>query len=205
MSGKEDPTPAPGRLRTICVYCGSSTGSDPRFVAAAESLGAQMARAGIGLIYGGGGRGLMGATARAVLAHGGRVTGIIPDFLTDHDAVLTDAQQLTVVPDMHTRKRMMFEQADAFVALPGGIGTLEELVEQMTWIQLGRHTKPVLVADIGGFWQPMLDLLLHMREQGFIPATLDVKYLVANDVDAILPMLQEAASIAPQRPLDERF
>ena len=211
MSRQDHSTPVAAgtdadRLRTICVYCGSSPGSDPQYLAAAESLGMQMAGAGIGLVYGGGGRGLMGATARAVLAHGGRVTGIIPDFLTDHDEVLTDSQQLTVVPDMHTRKRLMFEQADAFVALPGGIGTLEELVEQMTWIQLGRHTKPVLIADIGGFWQPLLDLLQHMREQGFIPATLDVRYLVAKRVDDILPMLQRATSTGPsRRTLDERF
>ena len=211
MSGQDHPVPAsgsvdPGRLRTICVYCGSSPGHDPRFLAAAESLGMQMARAGIGLVYGGGGRGLMGATARAVLAHSGRVTGIIPDFLTDHDEVLTESQQLTVVPDMHTRKRLMFEQADAFVALPGGIGTLEELVEQMTWIQLGRHAKPVLVADIGGFWRPLLSLLQHMREQGFIPATLDIRYLVADNVDDILPMLRAGvASGAVNTRLDERF
>ncbi len=178
------------QLRSICVYCGSSDGSDPQFLAAAQTLGAQMARADIGLVYGGGGCGLMGATARAVLAHGGRVTGIIPEFLTDHDAVLADAQHLTIVPDMHTRKRLMFDQADALVALPGGIGTLEELVEQMTWIQLGRHVKPVLIANIGGFWRPLLDLLDHMRGRGFIPPALEVRPLIAERVEDILPMLQ---------------
>ncbi len=194
-----------GSLRAICVYCGSSDGTDPQFLAAAEQLGAAMAKAGIGLVYGGGGRGLMGATAQAVLAHGGRVTGIIPGFLTDHDAMLRDAQELTVVPDMHTRKRLMFEQADAFVALPGGVGTLEELVEQMTWVQLGQHTKPVLIADIGGFWRPLLGLLDHMRDLGFIPTRLDVRPMVAERIEDVLPMLRTAAARTTQVTLDERF
>lgn len=181
------------RFRKICVYCGSAPGTDPRFVEAAQAFGAQMAAHGIGLVYGGGGRGMMGATARAVLDNGGVVTGIIPDFLTDHDAVLVAAQELHVVPDMHTRKRMMFEESDAFVALPGGVGTLEELVEQLTWLQLERHTKPVLIADIGGFWRPLLALFEHMREKGFIQQTLEVRYLVAERVEDILPMLTAAA------------
>ena len=151
-----------------------------------------MAGAGIGLVYGGGNGGLMGATARAVLDRGGHVTGIIPGFLRDRELMLEDAQDMVVVPDMHTRKRLMFERSDAFVALPGGIGTLEELVEQMTWVQLERHTKPVLIADIGGFWRPLLGLLEHMREQGFIRSDLEVKYLVAETVDDILPMLHAA-------------
>jgi uncharacterized protein (TIGR00730 family) len=180
-------------FKNICVYCGSAGGTDPLFLAAAKAFGAQMAAEGIGLVYGGGGRGMMGATARAVIEAGGHVTGIIPDFLTDHDAMLVEAQELNVVPDMHTRKRLMFEQSDAFVALPGGIGTLEELVEQLTWLQLERHTKPVLIADIGGFWRPLLALFEHMREKGFIPPTLEVRYLVAERVEDILPMLTEAA------------
>ena len=202
LSPREKP---PGGLRAVCVYCGSSTGHDPRFLAAAEELGRRMAEAGIALVYGGGGRGLMGATARAVLAAGGRVTGIIPDFLTDHDAVLRDAQDLVVVPDMHTRKRLMFERADAFVALPGGIGTLEELVEQLTWVQLGQHAKPVLIADLGGFWQPLLELLQHMREQGFIPAGLEVPTLVAKRIEDVLPMLQARGESTSRRSLDDRL
>ena len=159
---------------------------------AAKQLGHAMGEAGIGLVYGGGDSGLMGATARAVLERGGRVTGIIPTFLRDRELMIDDAQEMIVVPDMHTRKRIMFERADAFVALPGGIGTLEELVEQMTWVQLDRHTKPVLIADIGGFWRPLLGLLTHMREQGFIRPGLDVHYLVAETVGEILPMLRAA-------------
>ncbi len=183
-------------LKNICVYCGSSNGTNPLMLKAAEDLGHAMGDAGIGLVYGGGNNGLMGATARAVLDRGGRVTGIIPTFLRDRERMLDGAQDMVVVPDMHTRKRIMFERADAFVALPGGVGTLEELVEQMTWVQLDRHTKPVLIADIGGFWRPLLGLLAHMREQGFIRAGLEVRYLVAQSVDEILPMLHAATDRA---------
>ncbi len=179
-------------LSSICVYCGSAPGTDPAHVAAAAVLGRDMARAGIGLVYGGGNAGLMGTVARAVLAAGGRVTGIIPDFLRDRERELHAAQEMIVVPDMHTRKRLMFERADAFVALPGGIGTLEELVEQMTWVQLQRHAKPVLVADIGGFWEPLLALLTHMREQGFIRPAFEVAPLVARRAEDIVPTLRTA-------------
>jgi uncharacterized protein (TIGR00730 family) len=194
MSGHE----VSARLRNVCVYCGSSSGGDPQYVAAARTLGATMAAEGVGLVYGGGGRGLMGALAHAVLDAGGHVTGIIPEFLTDSDATLHDAQEHVIVADMHTRKRLMFERADAFVALPGGIGTLEELVEQMTWVQLARHTKPVLIADIGGFWRPLLDLLAHMREHRFIHTGLEVRSLVAERVEDILPMLRAALARTPQ-------
>ncbi len=152
-----------------------------------------MAQDGVGLVYGGGNLGLMGAVARAALDAGGRVCGIIPEFLKSRELMLAEAQELIVTPDMHTRKRMMFERADAFVALPGGIGTLEELVEQLTWAQLDRHSKPVLILDVGGFWRPLLSLLAHMRENGFIRAGLEVRYLVAERVDEVLPMLRAGA------------
>ena len=155
-------------IKTICVYCGSSPGVDPALMAAAADLGRAMAAAGIGLVYGGGNNGLMGATARGVLDGGGHVTGIIPDFLQRRESMLEGAQDMITVGDMHTRKRLMFERSDAFVALPGGIGTLEELVEQMTWVQLERHTKPVLIANINGFWKPLLALFAHMRDAGFV-------------------------------------
>src|SRR3712207_2345887 len=126
-------------IRSICVYCGSGFGGNPAFVEAAAALGQSMAEQGISLVYGGGNVGLMGTVARSVLDHGGHVTGIIPDFLKSREKMLDDVQETIVVSDMHTRKRLMFEKADAFVALPGGIGTLEELVEQMTWAQqIGR-------------------------------------------------------------------
>jgi uncharacterized protein (TIGR00730 family) len=179
-------------LRSICVYCGSGFGADPVFAASATALGKSMAENGIRLVYGGGNVGLMGTIARAVLDHGGFVTGIIPEFLKAREVMIADAQETHVVPDMHTRKRMMFELADAFVALPGGVGTLEELVEQMTWAQLGRHRKPILLANVAGFWQPLLDLLAHMRGTGFVREGFEVNYLVAEDIASIVPTLQQA-------------
>ena len=181
------------KIRRVCVYCGSSPGTDPRFPAAAETFGRLLAESDIGLVYGGGNNGLMGITARSVLASGGHVTGIIPDFLKQREVMLREVQEPIVVPDMHTRKRLMFEKADAFVALPGGVGTLEELVEQLTWVQLDRHRKPVLIADIGGFWRPLLSLMAHMRDQGFIPTKLEVRYLVAERIEDVIPMLEAAA------------
>src|SRR5215213_3724345 len=185
--------PAMTSVKTICVYCGSGPGTDPAFLDAAQTLGREMAEQGIGLVYGGGNIGLMGALARSVLDHGGHVTGIIPDFLKARERMLDDVQETISVPDMHTRKRLMFERADAFVALPGGIGTLEELVEQMTWAQLGRHTKPILLLSIDGFWKPLLGLFAHMRELGFIRPGLDLSYLVAERVEEVLPMLTASA------------
>jgi uncharacterized protein (TIGR00730 family) len=184
-------------IRNVCVYCGSADAVDPTYVAAAAELGAILARAGLRLVYGGGSNGLMGAVASAVIEHGGSVTGIIPEFLKNRELMLKSAQDLVVVPDMHTRKRLMFERADAFIALPGGIGTLEELVEQLTWVQLERHTKPVLIADIGGFWRPLLSLFAHMREHGFIRPEFEVRYLVAERIDEVVPMLQAASERRP--------
>jgi len=183
-------------LNNVCVYCGSSPGADPRHIFAARELGAILAREKLGLVYGGGDRGLMGALASATADGGGHVVGIIPEFLRQRELVLAGPQELIVVPDMHTRKRMMFERADAFVALPGGIGTLEELVEQLTWVQLERHRKPVLILNIGGFWRPLLTLLAHMREEGFIHAALEVRYLIAERVEDVVPMLRAMHSRA---------
>ena len=189
--------PGMRKIKTICVYCGSGPGSDPRFIEAAIALGKILAENRIRLVYGGGSIGLMGALATSVLDHGGTVTGIIPDFLTSRENALTRVQELVVTPDMHERKRLMFERSDAFVALPGGVGTLEELVEQLTWKQLGRHTKPILLANVDGFWEPLLALLAHMRSTQFIRPTLDVDVLKAERVDDILPRLRAAAARAP--------
>ena len=186
------------KIRTICVYCGSGPGTNPRFVEAAKAFGKSLAENGIRLVYGGGSIGLMGAVATSALEHGGSVTGIIPDFLTARENALTRVQEMVVTPDMHERKRLMFERSDAFVALPGGIGTLEELVEQLTWKQLGRHTKPVLLANIDGFWEPLLALLAHMRATEFIRPSLSVDILKAERVEDILPRLRAAASRAPE-------
>ena len=181
-------------IKTVCVYCGSGSGSNPRFVEAAIALGRVFAENNIRLVYGGGSVGLMGAVAKSVLDHGGAVTGIIPDFLRARENALTRVQEMIVTPDMHERKRLMFERSDAFVALPCGVGTLEELVEQLTWKQLGRHAKPVLLANIDNFWEPLFSLLSHMRQTEFIRAGLSVDILKADRVEDILPKLKAAAA-----------
>ena len=186
------------KIKTICVYCGSGPGTNPRFIEAAIALGKAIAENGIRLVYGGGSVGLMGALATAVLDHGGAVTGIIPDFLRRSENALSRVQEMIVTPDMHERKRLMFERSDAFVALPGGIGTLEELVEQLTWKQLGRHEKPVLLANIDHFWEPLLSLLSHMRATQFIRSGLSVEVLKAERVEDILPRLRAAVARIPE-------
>ena len=181
-------------LQTICVYCGSGPGKNPAFARAARDFGKILAKDDIGLIYGGGSIGLMGELAKSVLKHGGRVTGIIPEFLVERERMLQEVQDVVVTKDMHERKRIMFERSDAFVALPGGVGTLEELVEQLTWSQLGRHKKPILAANIDHFWDPLCSLLNHMESLEFIRAGLTVKLLVADKVEDILPRLRKALS-----------
>ena len=185
------------KIKTVCVYCGSGPGTNPRFIEAAVALGKAFAENDIRLVYGGGSLGLMGAVAKSTLDHGGKVTGIIPEFLTARENALASVQEMIVTPDMHERKRLMFERSDAFVALPGGIGTLEELVEQLTWAQLGRHHKPILLANIDGFWEPLLALLTHMRATQFIRPTLTVEILQAEVVEDILPRLRAAATLVP--------
>jgi len=188
-------------IEKVCVYCGAGDGDDPRFGEAADALGAALAAAKIGLVYGGGGDGLMGRVARATLKGGGAVTGIIPSFLMRKEHALVEAQELLIVKNMHERKQAMFDRADAFVALPGGIGTLEELVEQMTWAQLDRHTKPILIADVAGFWRPLLALFSHMNSAGFIRQGFELRYLVAERIGDVVPMLRAAS---PKRPAAER-
>ncbi len=186
--------PAHPLVRNICVYCGSNPGKNPAYVAAARQLGQEMATAGIGLVYGGGGLGLMGELARTVLAHGGRVTGIIPAFLSEKERMLRDADELIVVDDMHQRKKLMFDKSDAFVALPGGIGTLEELVEQLTWAQLGRHSKPIVLVDIDDFYAPFLTLIRHMQAESFIRPDMDVRFLTVDSAAAVIPTILAAAT-----------
>ena len=181
------------QIRKICVYCGSGPGRDPAFAAAARKLGLAMAKNGIGLVYGGGSVGLMGELATTVLDNGGEVTGIIPEFLANREHQIHRGNVIRT-RDMHERKQLMFDHADAFVALPGGVGTLEEVVEQMTWVQLGRHKKPVLLANIKAFWEPLRALLAHMEELDFIRPGLQVDYLVADRIEDVLPMLMEAAA-----------
>nr|AWM06918.1 TIGR00730 family Rossman fold protein [Bradyrhizobium symbiodeficiens] len=189
-------------IKTVCVYCGSGPGTNPNFIEAAKALGKSLADNKIRLVYGGGSLGLMGAVATSVLDHGGTVTGIIPDFLRMRENALTRVQEMVVTPDMHERKRLMFERSDAFVALPGGLGTLEELVEQLTWQQLGRHAKPVLLANVDNFWEPLFSLVSHMRQTQFIRAGLSVDILKADKIEEIVPRLRAAAAQIPDSQRD---
>lgn len=179
------------QLNSICIYCGSGLGADPAFADAAAELGRVLAANNIRLVYGGGSLGLMGVVAKAVLENGGRVLGIIPQFLVDREVMLEGLSELVVTEDMHERKRLMFEHADAFVALPGGIGTLEEVVEQMTWAQLGRHKKPIMLADVQGFWAPLIELLQHMNQSAFIRPGFELSYGVARDIAEVLPKIRK--------------
>jgi uncharacterized protein (TIGR00730 family) len=180
-------------VRSVCVYCGSNAGADPAYAEAARQLGQRLAEDHVGLVYGGGSLGLMGELARSVLQHGGRVTGIIPGFLSERERMLREVDELIVVDDMHQRKKLMFDKSDAFVALPGGIGTLEELVEQLTWAQLGRHAKPIVLVDVEGFWKPFIELIGHMKGQSFIRPNMDVSFRKVSTVEEVLPTIYAAA------------
>jgi uncharacterized protein (TIGR00730 family) len=178
-------------VKNICVYCGSGPGHNPAYAEAARTLGRAMAQANIGLVYGGGSLGLMGEIARSVLGHNGHVTGIIPEFLSKREKMLKDVQELIMPHSMHERKQIMFEKSDAFVALPGGVGTLEELVEQLTWSQLGQHSKPIVLGDIDGFWEPLLSLFDHMRSEAFVRPGLELRLTRVQSADEIVPKVQE--------------
>ena len=190
----------PSPVQGVCVYCGSGKGLNPAYAVAARKLGKALADHNLRLVYGGGSLGLMGEVARAPLGGGGKVTGIIPAFLGAREMMLKDVDELIVVESMHVRKQLMFDRADAFVALPGGIGTLEELVEQLTWSQLGRHRKPIVIANIEGFWDPFLKLLEHMKGDTFIRSGLDVHFNVVDRIEDVVPTnLASAPAKVPQR------
>jgi uncharacterized protein (TIGR00730 family) len=186
----KDTSPTGRPSRKVCVYCGSSSGTDTAFIAAARAFGQILAENDVGLVYGGGSNGLMGALARSVRDHGGYVVGVIPEFLKAREHMFREAQEIVVTRDMHERKRIMFERSDAFVALPGGIGTLEELVEQLTWVQLGQHRKPIVIANVKGFWNAFLEVIGHMKNLGFIGTS--INYHVVDRVELILPILAPA-------------
>lgn len=184
-------------IRSVCVYCGSSPGRHEVYAKAGHLLGRSIARAGLRLIYGGGTKGIMGAVADGALKAGGKVTGIIPRFLINREATetaLDRLDELLITDNMHERKHKMFEKSDAFVALPGGIGTVEEIVEIMTWAQLGHHRKPIVFGNVNGFWDPMTALLDHMAAEGFIHTAQRVKPLVVNDPEAIVAAIMVAGS-----------
>lgn len=161
-------SPSSSRLQSICVYCGASSTVNEKYIRLAEGLGRELAGRGIRLVYGGGGVGLMGACAMAAHERGGEVLGIMPRFLLQKERIYTDVEH-RIVDDMHTRKMMMFEEADAFIVLPGGIGTLEEAVEILSWARLGLHAKPMAFLDEDGFWEPFFELIEKIIAGGFIP------------------------------------
>ena len=182
-------------IQSVCVYCGSSTGRSPIYIESGQALGTALAAAGLRLIYGGGTRGIMGAVSAAAVAAGGKVTGIIPTFLLSKEAkdgAPSGLDELHVVDTMHVRKHMMFEHSDAFVALPGGIGTVEEIIEIMTWGQLGQHRKPMIFANIDGFWEPMRALIDHMTAEGFIHSAHQVRPIFVDRVEDIIPAILAA-------------
>jgi uncharacterized protein (TIGR00730 family) len=186
-------------IRSVCVYCGSSPGRSNVYMKAGHTLGRSIAEAGLRLVYGGGTKGIMGAVAESAMRAGGNVTGVIPRFLVNREATepaLDRLDELVVTENMHQRKHTMFEKSDAFVALPGGIGTVEEIVEIMTWAQLGHHRKPIVFVNVEGFWDPMMNLLDHMRAEGFVHTAHLVKPLVINRAEAVVAaLLTEGASV----------
>ncbi len=182
-------------IRSVCVYCGSSSGRGNTYMAAGHDLGRAIGIAGLRLVYGGGTKGIMGAVAAGAIEASGKVTGIIPRFLMNREATeqaLVRLDELIVTDNMHQRKHTMFEKSDAFVALPGGIGTVEEIVEIMTWAQLGHHRKPVVFCNVSGFWNPMIALLDHMRTEGFIHTAHLVKPLVVDSSEGAVAAILDA-------------
>ncbi|MBS98842.1 MAG: TIGR00730 family Rossman fold protein [Oceanospirillaceae bacterium] len=180
----------------ICVFCGSSQGTDPAFTEAARQMGQALAQQEIGLVYGGGSIGLMGTLADAALEAGGEVTGIIPEALSSAEVAHGQLSALQVVPDMHIRKARMASLADGFIALPGGIGTFEELFEVWTWAQLGYHSKPIALLNVAGFYDPLLEFLNHTLNQGFIrPGCRDLLQ-VHTEIETLLAQLLPAALAA---------
>ena len=179
------------KLEKICVYCGSQPGINGTYLAAATYLGKSCAEQNIEVVYGGSNAGIMGEVAQSTLDAGGRVTGILPKFWDSAPEKHLALSELIITETMHERKTLMYEMSDGFVALPGGIGTLEELVEMMTWSQLGHHSKPIIIANIDGFWQPFLSLIDHMRSEGFIHSEQMLMYDIANSAEEIIPKLEK--------------
>ena len=176
-------------MKSICVFCGSSPGRRPEYRASARVLGAALATRGITLVYGGGRVGIMGVLADAVLAAGGRVTGVIPDHLWEREVGHTSLSELHIVHSMHQRKSMMAELADAFIALPGGIGTLEEFFEIWTWGQLGLHKKPLGVLNVADYYTPLIQLIEHTVTEGFLPEKHGALVLFDDDPERLLTRL----------------
>ena len=182
-------------LRTVCVFCGSRPGARPEFLAAAQALGEELARRKLALIYGGASVGLMGALADAALAAGGRAVGVLPFSLQQREIGHQGLHELHLVNSMHERKAFMAKRADAFVALPGGFGTFDELFEIITWGQLGLHTKPIGLLDVGGYFQPLIAMVRRGVEDGFIPEAHERPFAVSASVGELLDRLQQGPTM----------
>lgn len=180
--------------RSVCLFCGSSDLSDPTYTEAARTFGAQTAAAGWRLVYGGGGVGLMGASARAAHAAGGRVLGVMPGFLRSRER-LFDEVETVIVPSMHERKTIMYDQSDAFVVAPGGVGTLEEAIEVLSWKRLDLHSKPVIFLNLNGFWEPLLAVMEHSIAERMTPPTFREAWVVCDTVEAAITTMQSAAPV----------
>jgi uncharacterized protein (TIGR00730 family) len=183
------------RVDSICLYCGSSNAADPDFLDAASEFGRTLARNGVRLVYGGGGIGLMGRAARACHEAGGSVLGVMPDFLRKRE-VLYDEVETVVVRNMHERKMLMFQESDAFVVAPGGIGTLEEIVELISWRRLDLHQKPTIFLNLKGFWNPFFDLIRHTIDERLTPPALEQTWISVDRVEDVLPALEVPAAAA---------
>lgn len=189
-------------IDAVCVFCGSSDTTDPAYLAAARELGAALADAGLRLVYGGGGVGLMGAAARAAHEAGGRVLGIIPDFLTSRERAL-EVVETVVVGSMHERKTMMYDAADAFIVLPGGVGTLEEIVEVLSWRRLDLHRKPVIFYSPDGFWEPLFALFQHTVDARLTPGDFMGSWISVGRIEEVIPALRgEVVAPGAEAPSD---
>jgi uncharacterized protein (TIGR00730 family) len=183
-------------MRRLAVYCGAAIGTDPAFAALARALGEEMAARGIGLVYGGGRLGLMGVVADAVMTNGGEAFGVIPQALIDLEVAHTGLTNLEIVDSMHTRKARMTELTDAFVAIPGGIGTLDELFEAWSWNALGYHAKPFALLNVNGFWDDMIAFLDHVAASGFLSPARRAQLLVADTIGQAIDLLDAAIGAA---------
>ena len=188
--------------QSVCLFCGSSDLSDPAYTEAARAFGVLTAAAGWRLVYGGGGVGLMGASARAAHGAGGRVLGVMPGFLRSRERLFDDVETV-IVPSMHERKTIMYDQSDAFVVAPGGVGTLEEAIEVLSWKRLDLHAKPVIFLNLNGFWDPLLAVMEHSIAEGMTPASFRQAWVVCDTVEAAIAAMQ-AAEAAPGLQHDQR-
>lgn len=197
VSAPSDTAETPGL--SVCLYCGSSNSARPEFLKAAEDFGVALAREDVRLVYGGGGIGLMGAAARSAHRAGGRVLGVMPDFLRRHE-VIYDEVETVVVENMHQRKMRMFEEADGFAVFPGGIGTLEEVIELMSWRRLDLHRKPIVFLNMAGFWEPLYALLHKMIAEKVFPAWMPDTWASVERVEDVLPALRRMRETAESGP-----